>query len=486
MTIADVLDKQAENCVVKLSKPSSPMETLIEFFKEIIKHSMTLYPLAQYEPTEIGQAQAAAEYLKGWIKYSPGIGWLVYDVNDGCFREDCGKAVLYYALGIMASERWDLRNVQKNNREIVDFAKKAVTKPGLDHVAAILQNDPLIWCDPKDFDKNPYLINCKGETHDLKTGEHYPSLPEHMHTKTTAFRPEFGEPVAFYDFLADITCKRLDLGNWIVRWFAYSLTGDTSTPFVVNMWGGGKNGKSVLLNVMREIFGSYALTVSHNVVVENRHKSATHDLAELPGVRMGIIPEVPPGRMATENVKTITGGDYITAEKKYLNPFSFKPIIKLTLISNHRLELRDVDMAMQRRIRLVPFEFTVPDGEEIPDLEKQLLKEGPQILAWLIQEAAIYLRTPGPSGFPQCEVIDTATKTYIEGEDIIQQFLDERTIKEGQIKAAELYNNFLNWAELEGIKRPISQRMFGEKLIAKGIERTRTRGGKIYCGISCA
>jgi putative DNA primase/helicase len=468
----------------KISAPTSNIQLLTTFIENVIRQAMRIYPLGEFESTEIGQAQAAAKYLEGWIKYCPGIGWLVYDVDAGCFREDCGKAVLYYALEIMATERWDLRNAQKNNKEIIEYARKAVSKPGLDHVAGIIQNEPRIWCDAKDFDKNPYLLNCMGETHDLRTGEHYPSLPEHLHTKTTLFRPEPGQPVKFYDFLADITCGREDLGKWLIRWFSYSLTGDMSTPFFVNFWGGGKNGKSVLLNVMRQIFKSYAATVSPTVIVENRHKTAIHDLAELPGVRLGIVPEVPPGRMATENVKAITGGDMIAAEKKYHNPFSFKPIIKLTLVSNHRLELRDVDIAMQRRIRLVPFEYTVPDEKVIPDLEKQLLQEGPQILAWLIQEATAYLRNPGPAGFPPCEAIDKTTREYLDGEDIIQQFLDARTAKGGSIKAAILYNEFVLWADAEGIKRPINQRMFGEKLIIKGVERTRTREGKIYCGIS--
>jgi putative DNA primase/helicase len=480
----DIIDKEIKRYTGKLSSPISDIEILSEFIVTVLKQSMRLHPIEEYESTELGQAQAAADYLEGWIKYCPGIGWLIYDVNDGRFREDCGKAVLYYALNILATERWDLRNAQKNNKEIIEYAKRAVTKPGMDHVAGILQNDPHIWCDIKDFNKSLYLINCKGETYDLRTGEHFPSLPEHMHTKTTAFQPEFKSPAEFCNFLIDITCERADLGEWLMRWFGYSLTGDMSTPFIVNAWGGGKNGKSVLLNVMREIFGSYAMTISHNVVVENRHKSAIHDLAELPGVRLGIVPEVPPGRMATENVKTITGGDHISAEKKYLNPFSFKPIVKLTLVSNHRLELRDINTAMERRIRLVPFEFTVPDGKEIPDLEKQLLKEGPRILAWLIQEATAYLKNPGPVGFPPCEVIDKATKEYLEGEDIIQQFLDVRTVKEGQVKASVLYNNFVEWAETEGIKRPINQRMFGEKLLAKGIERIHTRGGNTYCDIS--
>jgi putative DNA primase/helicase len=477
--------REFQRWAAKNSSPTSTVEKITEKIAVIIEDGVRNYPICEFEPTELGQAEAAATYLDGWFRFSPGTGWLVYDADEGRFHAACGKAALYHALRKLADQRWDLRSGQ--NREFLDFAKKVCTKPAIDHVAGLLAHDPRIWTDQQDFDRDPCLLNCKGETFDLRTGAHYPSLPEHLHTKTTAFRPEPGNPVAFFDFLGEITCKRPDLAEWIVRWFAYSLTGNMSAPFIANMWGGGKNGKSVLLNVMREIFGSYAMTISHSIVVENRHKSAAHDLAELPGVRLAIVPEVPPGRMATENVKVITGGDMISAERKYCDPFSFKPIVKLTLVSNHRLELRDVDAAMQRRIRLVPFEFTVPDGKEIPDLEKQLLKEGPQILSWLIQEAAIYLKTPGPAGFPQCETIDKATREYLDSEDVIQQFLDARTVREGEVKAAEMYSAFVLWAEAEGIKRPISQRMFGEKLITKGIERIRTNAGKVYCGVSlCA
>jgi hypothetical protein len=77
----------------------------------VVERGMEQKPIHEYDPTEFGQAEAAADYLDGYIRYSDGTGWVVYDLIEGRFKAAYGEAVLNAGLKRLAKERWDLRKV---------------------------------------------------------------------------------------------------------------------------------------------------------------------------------------------------------------------------------------------------------------------------------------------------------------------------------------------------------------------------------------
>ena len=71
----------------------------------------------------------------------------------------------------------------------------------------------------------------------------------------------------------------------------------------------------------------------------------------------------------------------VSAALKYENYFEFRPQAKLVLATNHRPHVPATDDSIWRRVKLVPFNVTVPEEKRIPELAKQLLEdEGPGIL----------------------------------------------------------------------------------------------------------
>jgi putative DNA primase/helicase len=274
------------------------------------------------------------------------------------------------------------------------------------------------------------------------------------------------------------------MSDWLMRWFGYCLTGDTSTPFFVNFHGKGRNGKGTLLHVMAQIFGDYARTIPDEVVIEDsRAGNIKHAYAALKGVRLAVAGDVKAGRINISEIKKITGKDEIEGERKYHDSFPFRPICKITLASNHKLSLPETGPAVSR-VRFIPFKFSAR-GKEDAGLEDKILKEAPQILAWLIREAGEYLKNPGPGGFPPCAAIDRATADYIAGEDVIQQFLDDRmTTKDAgaRIGATDLYKAYKKWVfESEG--KAMSLTAFGRRMSGKGLEKVKSHGIFCYEGI---
>ena len=69
-----------------------------------------------------------------------------------------------------------------------------------------------------------------------------------------------------------------------------------------------------------------------------------------------LVAEVEEGkRWAEAKLKKMTGGDTLTARFMRQDDFEFKPQFKPLISANHKPQLRSVDVAMRRRMHLIPF-----------------------------------------------------------------------------------------------------------------------------------
>jgi len=399
-----------------------------------------------------------------------------------------------------------IEGANQDNGAEVRFARHILSSGGITAIKRILSMDTTIAVEQDRFDAEPDALNCKGDFYNLRTGETRPSRPEDMFSKTTfckaaAMKKKISDgwelpelPVKFWDFLAKATSKpiydedgrqtgvleREDLSEYIMSWFGYCLTGDNGASFFVNFHGQGKNGKSVLLNLMMELFGDYAAPLPQDVVIENQFQSQ-FDLAGLPGIRLGVLIDAPEGRLNMDQLKPIISGDTINAKRKYLSDFKFKPSCKIAVGSNPRLTLKDTGMAVRRRIRMVPFDYVVSDEEAVVNLHRLLLKEeAPGILAYLICFAhEYYARGEGPKAFPACAAVDETSAEYMESEDLVGRWVKEQTEKaeKNTVSAADLYQDFKRWAAEEGVRKVISKNKFGEYL---SLRIQKKRIGDVY------
>src|SRR5436189_5686887 len=97
----------------------------------------------------------------------------------------------------------------------------------------------------------------------------------------------------------------------------------------------------------------------------------------LGGARIVGASEAEEGRAWAETrIKTLTGGDPITARFMRQDNFTYRPQFKLTLIGNNKPRLRNVDEAARRRFNIVPFNF-VPKEKDL-ELESKLRAEWPE------------------------------------------------------------------------------------------------------------
>ena len=122
----------------------------------------------------------------------------------------------------------------------------------------------------------------------------------------------------------------------------------------------------------------------------------------LKGIRMAFASEIDEGqRFSAAKIKWFTGKDELVGRNphdKY--PTHFNPTHKLCLQTNTQPQAPPNDKAFWERLHLIPFliSFVNRDPQEsherraILDLDRQVLKEAPGILAWLVAGCLLWQR----------------------------------------------------------------------------------------------
>ena len=207
--------------------------------------------------------------------------------------------------------------------------------------------------------------------------------------------------------------------------------------------------------------------------------------AKLKGLRMVITSELEENQPLNGSLlKRLTSRDAIEARPLYKEPMTFLPTHTLILHTNHLPKLRSCDGGTKRRIAIAPFNSTIGPGERITDFSDKLLnEEGPQILQWMIDGAREFYEADMKLFKPK--IVQAATDEYVQNEDRIGQFLNERCeFGDGfQVRCKTLFNEFKSWCE-ESNMYVGTQNSFAREISNHGVNRTRDRRmGYIYEGV---
>lgn len=334
------------------------------------------------------------------------------------------------------------------------------------------------------YDNDPLLATTTNGTLELRGGNFRQSNPYDCLTMQLGceFASDAKAP-RWEQFLDEVFGGDEELIEYIQRAVGYSLTGDTSEQVVFLCYGSGANGKSVFLEVVRQLLGDYAGAASFDTFDAGNRNSASNDLAALKGKRLVTVIETEEDRrLAEAKVKMVTGQDEITCRFLFKEFFTYRPQFKLWMAMNHRPVIRGTDRGIWRRIRLIPFTQSF-EGREDRGLIGKLTNELPGILNWALEG----LRKWQESGLAVPKAVKEATEEYRRESDSIGQWIDERTMPApvGKLRSSEAYRDYSEWA-LERGERPFNQKNWGQTLIEKGHSRDKDRYGMFYMGLALA
>lgn len=355
------------------------------------------------------------------------------------------------------------------------LAAKLATSGTVGGVERLARADRRHAATTAEWDADPWLLNTPGGVVDLRTGRMRAHDRADRMTKITTATPG-GDCPTWRRFLAEVTGGDADLQAYLQRVSGYCLTGSTQEHALFFLYGTGANGKSVFVNTLATILGDYAASAPMDTFMETRSDRHPTDMAGLRGARFVSSIETEQGRRWAESkVKSLTGGDKISARFMRQDFFEFWPQFKLFVAGNHKPAIRNVDEAMKRRLHLIPFTITVPPERRDKHLQQKLLAERDGILAWALEGCLAWQRLGRLDPPPQ---VVAATEEYFEAEDALGRWLEERCVREANAKSltAELFTDWKQWAEAAG-EFVGSQRRFSDLLITRGVEKWRNAAG---------
>ncbi|WP_345822424.1 phage/plasmid primase, P4 family [Methylobacterium fujisawaense] len=333
------------------------------------------------------------------------------------------------------------------------------------------------------WDANLWLLGTPGGTVDLRTGELREPDPADGVTKLTTVAPaQAPDCPRWLAFLDQATKADPEMIRLLRQLAGIALTGETREHILPFAFGDGGNGKGVLLNTLTRILGDYAVTATVDAFMASHGDKHSTDLAMLRGARLVTASETEEGRAWAEaRIKSLTGGDPITARFMRCDNFTYVPQFLLFISGNNKPNLNSVDAAMRRRFIMLPFENKplVTD----PLLPQKLEAEWPGILRWMIEGCLDWQR----NGLVRSERDKAATEEYFATQDAFGLWLAEECDCEpgNEFKTAtstELFNAWQSFARRSG-ETASSHKDFASRMEKRGFQKHKSHGTMVYRGL---
>lgn len=358
----------------------------------------------------------------------------------------------------------------------------------------LANQNPLI-SRPDVWDTDPWLLGVANGVVDLRTGEHRPGRPgDYIQRCCPVEWKGLHEPAPLWEeTLQQIIGAAEGVLPWLHKVLGYAITGQSSEPLFLMLYGErGRNGKTVLMETLKKVLGPYMGPVPAELLLDRKipkdPDSASPTIMNMRGMRIIWASETNENRrFSTAQVKLLSGSDSLTG--RYLwdrQNTEFRPTHTLFLLTNFLPAAPAHDLPFWERLKLINFPFRFvdqPKGElerpRNPHLERELEKEFPGILAWLVRGCLLYRA----EGLLAPAAVSKATEQYRVDEDDMQVFVDqclEDGLPEERIQATELYEVFKEWYKKYMNPKYIpSMHIFGRQISSK-LEKRKVGGHTYY------
>ena len=228
--------------------------------------------------------------------------------------------------------------------------------------------------------KHKNLLALDNSIVNLYSGKTAKLSPKYFFTAKTCFSYDAkADCPIFKNYLETVCVGDSGMVLMLEELLGYLLTNQTKIQSVFYLYGTGKNGKSVFLDVVRELVGEgNFVTLTPQQLESSFSRSALENKKVL---LIGDMNRRDSSNFITAEIKKLSGGDMISAEKKYGDTYQFKPFVKVVVSSNFfPVSSNDPTFGAMRRIFLIPFQHQITDSEEDISLMDKLKEELPGIL----------------------------------------------------------------------------------------------------------
>lgn len=283
---------------------------------------------------------------------------------------------------------------------------------------------------PNEINNDENIINFKNGILDLKKKELLPHSHEFLATiQIKANYSEFTnnavlsqrfEKSQFKQYL--LSSFNNDLIPTIQEVFGYCLSSYTKAQKFFVLLGEGKNGKSVLLNVLSSLFDDEFISgvdlkdISKPEFAARLHNKAVNICAD---ISSEYIP-------STSIIKGLTGEDKAGIEVKplYSNPFKLHNKAKLIFSGNDIPSSNDKTFAFIRRLLIIPCSRIIEEKNRIENLSEIIINGELDIVASWAIEGLMRLIT-NKFRFSETQEIKEASEEYRKSNNSVEAFIND-------------------------------------------------------------
>jgi len=421
--------------------------------------------------TDLGRALRLQTFSRGNLKYdTTASDWYTWNSTSWCVSNGGEANRLVHAMTMVELQEGQLSEQGSDKRK---EALKCQSRASIANILGVAQHLEGIACRAQDFDREPFLLNCLNCVVDLRTGQTREQRREDMMSKVTthAYRPNATSKL-WDRVIKEATSGEQELADFLQLAFGYAATGDIREDAFFYLHGPGGTGKTTVLEAVAHTMGSYSTTADpETFMLSQLSLGLSHraDLAALKDARLVTSSEIAQGsKFSTSTLNRLTGRDRISARIPYAKaPIVFQPQWTLFFAANHFPAVPGASKrdGFWRRVKIIPFENTIPHERMNPVLHYMLGKaeHGEAILAWVV-EGAMRWWDEYASHDRKMKVPRSVTQEIAgmqEQEDPLTDFVETLVLDpDGIVTRADLHQHYLGWCDHVGTRMPMRPRQF--------------------------
>ena len=372
---------------------------------------------------------------------------------------------------------------EKTQMDLLKWANRTAASHGKENMIRECQHLDGVPVGIEELDIYTDYLNCQNGIVNLRNGELLPHDSNFMMSKICHCEYDVSDkkPELWLSFLNDVTGGNKALQRYIQKSIGYSLTGSNEEQCAYFLYGVGNNGKSTFMEVVSELLGGYSSNVQPETFMVKRFgDGANTDIARLKSSRFVTAEEPTEGVRLNEGLlKQLTGGGRVTCRFLYGDEFEYTPEFKIWIATNHKPVIRGTDAGIWRRIKLIPFEVTIPKEKVDKNLKYKLRAEFPQILHWAVEGCIMWRQ----EGINDPEVVQKSVKEYKREMDTLAGFVEEcieiNYLIEDKISGTDLFKAYIQWAR-DNNEYEMSSKKFHAEIGKKLPEKGRNNKGIYY------